>query len=143
MLPNDYDKQASPIMKTIRGRLTPSKIGENWEMNRKLFQLDSAFRHHNLRELTLWYGEWRDNRMVYNSVTPAYNAFTYKAHFLKSLALVLQEPEVVELDLSGNFTLFIETGKEPIMLSVVVQNGEISYKQAEYMWPSDSVKVNP
>lgn len=127
-------KKMPDLMVIIRGKLVPSQT-KTAELGRNLSLLENAFRDNGLKQLTLWSSEWRENRMVYANVSPAYDGKNTVPNFVKSLKAVMQTEVAKVLGLSGFFTIIVETAPSgPSVVHVTVKNGEVSYQQSEFIW---------
>ena len=127
-------KKIPDLMVIIRGNLVPANAEDTWNLQRNLNQLEEAFRFNGLKELASWSGKWRENRMVYGNISPAYDGKNTASKFVTSLKAAMQTEAAKDLKLSGYFTLIVETGREPVVTRVIVTGGEVSYEQSEYVW---------
>lgn len=127
-------KEMPLLMKTIRGRLVPANTEDAEKLRWNLHRLNEAFIENKMRELTLWNCSWRENRIVFGSIAPAYDGPNIAPKFVDALSKVMQTEAAKDLKLSGYFTLIIETGQEPVVVRVIVTGGEVSYEKSEYVW---------
>lgn len=134
----NHDKKKSyNAVKIITGKLTPSNIDP------VTFQQLRKFEHELEEESPLWEltaqkSEWRGDHLSYHYSSIAYDPDTIVSKFVTALTRVMQTEAAKELGLSGYFTLFIETDDMfPTVIHVIVEEGKVSYEQAEYVWPSE------
>lgn len=141
-LTHDKKKRYNAV-KIITGKLTPSNIDPE-TLRKNLFKFDREMEDGLLWELTAQRSEWRENHIAYHVSTIAYDPENIVSKFVQNLTCVMQTEAATELGLSGYFTLFIETDDLfPIVIRVIVEEGKVSYEQAEYVWPSElTTEVN-
>jgi hypothetical protein len=135
---NNQNRPAPVPMKTIRGRLVPSRAVAAADKSIR-HGLQQAFKDNGLHELILRDTTWDDSGILFNSSFPVYVGHQYAEEFLNSLNAVMQTETAQKLGLNGYFTVLIDGGKEPTVLRVRVTEGEVSYQQAELVWPAATV----
>jgi hypothetical protein len=132
----------------VRGVIVSNEeaSSENW--NRQAIR--SAFIENDLQEL-YDHSEWGVGGISFNSVVPVrgksnrydgvgkYAAAKKGIQFAKAINRVIQTPEVKEQQLSGYFDVLIDSGREPIVFSVDIEDGKVSYQQAELVCPEPIV----
>lgn len=128
---NEDLKKPTPLMVTIRGKLTPSNENPDAESKRALYQ---AFTESKLRELVQWSSEWKEDGIHFNFSRPAYDHPNIKANFLNALNEVMQTKVALELGFKGYFTVTVDTPTTPRMIRVIVENNRVSYRRAEVVW---------
>lgn len=119
--------------KLIRGRLFPANTEALNDPNvgPNLFR-DMSKNY--LRNLIVWDRNWAENGIEFNRNSPALKGREDALTFISNLDKVMKQPSAKALNLSGEFTVTIETDTEPHNFRVYVENGEVSYQEASYVW---------
>lgn len=133
-------KQPTPLMVTIRGKLTPSNENPDAGSKRDLSQ---AFTENKLRELVQWSSEWKEDGIHFNFSRPAYDHPNAEANFLNALNEVIHTKAAIELGLKGYFTVIVDTPTTPRMIRVIVEKGRVSYRRAEVVWAVRNMLPSP
>lgn len=132
-----------PVM-VIRGVIVSNKEASSADWNRQKIRL--AFIENGLQEL-YDHSEWGVGGISFNSSAKVkgksnrydgigkYAAANKGIKFAKAINRIIQTPEIKELELSGYFDVLIDSGREPIAFNVDIEDGEVSYQQAELVWP--------
>lgn len=119
--------------KFIRGRLFPANTEalNDPNLGPNLFR-DMSKNY--LRNLIVWDRNWAENGIEFNRNSPALKGREDAITFISNLDKVMKQPSAKALNLSGEFTVTIETDTEPHNFRVYVENGEVSYQEASYVW---------
>lgn len=134
MLSHDKKKNYNAV-KVITGKLTPSKSDPE-TLRHRLLKFEHELEDSSLWELTAQRSEWRKNHLAYHVSSIAYDPDNLVSKFVAALTRVMETEAATELGLSGYFTLLIETDDVfPVVVRVVVEEGKVSYEQAELVWP--------
>lgn len=138
---NHDKKKAYNAVKIITGKLTPSHI-DPVTLRQQLRKFEHEFENESpLWELTAQKSEWRENHLSYHYSSIADHPDSIVSKFVTALTRVMQTEAATKLGLSGYFTLFIGTNAEPVIVRVVVEEGAVSYEQADLVWPSERTTV--
>lgn len=119
--------------KLIRGRLFPANTEALNDPNvgPNLFR-DMSKNY--LRSLIIWDRNWAENGIEFNRNSPALKGREDAITFISNLDKVMKQPSAKALNLSGEFTVTIETDTEPHNFRVYVENGKVSSQEASYVW---------
>lgn len=119
--------------KLIRGRLFPANTEalNDPNLGPNLFR-DMSKNY--LRSLIIWDRNWAENGIEFNRNSPALKGREDALTFISNLDKVMKQPSAKALNLSGEFTVTIETDTEPHNFRVYVENGKVSYQEASYVW---------
>lgn len=147
MIINPNDKTPIPFM-VIRGTIVSSEeaLSENWDRK----ALRSAFFENSLQVLYLE-GSWGVGGISFNSSVPVegrsnsrrgigkYAAAKKVLKFANKINNIVQTDKMKELCLDGFFDITIDSGHDMIVARVDITQGEVSYHQAELVWPELTV----
>lgn len=149
---NPSDKSIPSPMKVIRGTIISNKEASNKNWDRQA--LRSAFIDNDLQEL-YDNGKWGVGGISFNSHTPIrgrsdvrnagigkHDAAKRIIRFAISLNRVMQTQVAKELELRGFFEVTIDTGRYPVVFNVDIEDGEVSYQQAELVWSEKTIFLN-
>lgn len=119
--------------KLIRGKLFPANTEalKDPNLGHNLFR-DMSRNY--LRNLIVWDRNWAENGIEFNRNSPVLKGREDALTFISNLSKVLQQAPAKNLNLSGEFRITIETETEPYSFRVYVENGEVSYQEATYVW---------
>lgn len=119
--------------KLIRGRLFPSNTEAFNDPNIRHLLFSDMSRNY-LRSLIVWDSKWDENGLEFNRSTPVSSGKEDAFTFISNLSKVINLPAARKLNLKGEFRVTIETETEPHNFRVYVENGTVSYQEAEYRW---------
>lgn len=119
-------------MKRIKGILVPSNPEAVTEKTRR--NLLVAVREGGLSGL-VQSGAFNQGSLEINSCTVTAGGHYAVFNFIGDLDKVILTEGVAELGLEGTFMLSVDTNADPILFRITVRNGEISYQQADFVWP--------
>jgi hypothetical protein len=141
--------KSTPIpMSVIRGTIVSYKESSSEDWNRQA--LRTAFIENGLQAL-YDNGKWGVGGISFNHFAQVsgrsnaqggvgkYAAAKKGVKFANAINSIIQTPAIKELQLNGYFDLSIDSGKEMVVFKVDIEDGEVSYQQAEFEWPEKTI----
>jgi hypothetical protein len=128
-------------MKLVTGKLFPSKLNPV-TLHENLRKLEYEFEESPLWQLTLQNAVWQTDHIAYRFAAPAYDSENVVSYFVSALTRIMQSEPATNLGLRGQFILTVETDEGPVVTRVTVKDGEVSYEQAELIWPSEPITMD-
>lgn len=126
-------------VKTIRGTLTPTNAeGVKVTWNRQ--SLYHAFLDNELEALVSHESsKWVETSLHINSSSPIrINDHHDILTFIDRLANLMKTDIATDLCMNGSFTVVADTGNEPLVFKVRVNENHVSYQRASYVWSEDT-----
>lgn len=141
----NLSNNSAPIpVRIIRGTIVSNDeaASVNWDRE----ALCAAFIDNGLQEFILHDSEWGVGGISFNSSSPVrgksnrhggigkHAAAKVGRKFIDALSRVMQTEVAKELQISGYFDMSIDSGIEMVVFKVDIEDGEVSYQQAELVW---------
>ena len=152
MMHNLNNEPMPSPMEVIRGTIVSNKKASSQDWDREA--LCAAFIENGLEEL-LTNGAWGVGGISFNSHSPVvgksnrhggigkYAAAKKGITFANAINGVMQTQVAEELELNGYFEVLIDTGREPVIFNVDVEDGEVSYQQVQLILPKKTILPEP
>lgn len=123
--------------KVIQGTLIPSntEAATSHLVRNALYRV---MRQHQLRQIVLWDSKWDEKGIQFKRSSPVHRGRDDAMEFITALDKVMQTEPAIELCLSGEISLVLQTKEAPIVFRVIVRKGKVSYQEAKYDWSKET-----